>query len=995
MSDSYAGKQARCPKCKTKFIIPGGKDDGALELISEEETAEPAIASRPVNSARGRGDSIWDADPDEDREEFRVGSSIHKAAASEESPHDVGNGDLKAAVGRRSDSSKPKKAAVPPKKAPVATHQESEPVESFQLDFSSERGLGPSVGVASRGTTGRQSAGYLPTPTSQHANGRQARRRSQGLPAWLWLAGGAGALVFVVLLGMLFLGGDKQDQAAGANSDAEAATDPDENTRPQLNRTALFQEDLREKALHARREKPGDNATRQEIIDYIDNGIVKIECQSLVFNAERGQPEYDWTSLGSGFVIDAERRLVATNFHVISHGRNAAIKFRNNQKYGVVGYRAVDPQSDLAIIEVTGLPPNVEELDLATDPDIGTGVQVLAIGHPHGVEFVDTLGKIVTAQPLSQMPIGSQIFLADCPPSTVWLESDVGLKPGNSGGPLLNWKADVIGINTWVDGKNGYSYSSHIKHLETLLANLSEEPVDLNEHFVPGERDRPIPARIVNSLLDQAVSRDWDFKDEESYQEILYLAYCLTVAEGDLELERAIQKAISTLRNKDWNQKKHIQPAAERAGKHFKEGDSDLKRGGRVFVFGEIVDAQPVPSGLIPADQQLTIKVLGGPESFNLGIYAATSSKNGSLIPDVRLSRGDKVVVLGMAAWSRDDGSIVPLALSKAVLPVRIDGVGGKPTASRPSPPRRPAGPFAVEAGPIFKGHRDKIRAVAVAPDGVIAASAADDNTIRIWELATGAELHVFEDNLSKINALAFSADSRTLMAASESKAALVFDLDALNQRGGIGGDGRGPQEPVTGVAHLGDDRVLAGSGDGKAYVFTPGAPGGFSMELGQGPVTAAASLDGRPGQVILGFRDGSGALLEIAQGTTRRSPIPSNGGEVRALAISPQSVYLAMGRASDGSTGKIDLLSIERRRAIGQLTAHTGSISGLAFLGDDRLISVSEDGTNRVWDIQESKELGRIEGHSGAATCVAAVPGTNQCLTGGVDKTLRLWTLK
>jgi S1-C subfamily serine protease len=131
--------------------------------------------------------------------------------------------------------------------------------------------------------------------------------------------------------------------------------------------------------------------------------------------------------------------LIVTNRHVV-RGETAEITFADGRRMqGRVTAR--HPERDLASIKVEadGLPA-VEVGDSAT---VRPGQLVLAIGHPIGFKGAVSVGVVVAA---------GQAATAEGPRTGDWLQADVALLPGNSGGPLLDARGRVVGINAMVSG---------------------------------------------------------------------------------------------------------------------------------------------------------------------------------------------------------------------------------------------------------------------------------------------------------------------------------------------------------------------------------------------------------------------------------------------------------------------------------------------------------------------------------------------------------------
>lgn len=174
-------------------------------------------------------------------------------------------------------------------------------------------------------------------------------------------------------------------------------------------------------------------------------------------------------AIGSGVILTADGRIL-TNNHVVADAANGngqiQIAFNNGDKASarVVG---ADADSDLAVLQaenVSGLTP----ARLGDSSSVQVGDSVVAIGSPEGLQgtvtsgIVSYLGRPVTVQtPGSQDPRSGSPFggpfggngsgAADSSSGTTTykaIQTDAALNPGNSGGPLINAKGEVIGINS-------------------------------------------------------------------------------------------------------------------------------------------------------------------------------------------------------------------------------------------------------------------------------------------------------------------------------------------------------------------------------------------------------------------------------------------------------------------------------------------------------------------------------------------------------------------
>jgi S1-C subfamily serine protease len=178
-------------------------------------------------------------------------------------------------------------------------------------------------------------------------------------------------------------------------------------------------------------------------------GVVQITSTSRgangtdVFgNPVPGQPQQ---ALGSGFVIDKEGHIV-TNYHVIQGASTVEVSFSNQDtvKAKIVG---TDPSTDLALLEVDVPAKALTPLSLADSDAVRVGDPVVAIGNPFGLERTVTAGIVSALQREVRAPNNYTIDHV--------IQTDAPINSGNSGGPLIDARGRVIGVNSQIETANG------------------------------------------------------------------------------------------------------------------------------------------------------------------------------------------------------------------------------------------------------------------------------------------------------------------------------------------------------------------------------------------------------------------------------------------------------------------------------------------------------------------------------------------------------------
>lgn len=157
-----------------------------------------------------------------------------------------------------------------------------------------------------------------------------------------------------------------------------------------------------------------------------------------------GAPSLPPSSLGSGFVIDAEKGYIVTNNHVIRDAEEVRVTFHDDStlEAKIVGR---DEKIDLAVLQVEGK-KNLHAVEFGDSDALRVGDWVVAIGNPFGLGGTVTAG-IISAR---QRDINAG-------PYDDFLQTDASINRGNSGGPMFDLNGRMIGINTAIFSPSGGS----------------------------------------------------------------------------------------------------------------------------------------------------------------------------------------------------------------------------------------------------------------------------------------------------------------------------------------------------------------------------------------------------------------------------------------------------------------------------------------------------------------------------------------------------------
>jgi len=202
------------------------------------------------------------------------------------------------------------------------------------------------------------------------------------------------------------------------------------------------------------------------------------------------------TGLCSGVVID-EVGHILTNFHCVYNQNYIRLYYYDaddwqNYEVNVIG---LDPLADLALLKVIGKEEPMPHLEFAEDAgEIKAGTDVFALGHPMGMVWTVTKGIISSTERYARHPFIKAI------------QTDSAINKGNSGGPLMNMKGEIVGINSLIISKISESAGVGL----AVRGDVAEKSV--KSMLATGRVDRPAIG-IMIVPLNQKKQRNKIIKD--------------------------------------------------------------------------------------------------------------------------------------------------------------------------------------------------------------------------------------------------------------------------------------------------------------------------------------------------------------------------------------------------------------------------------------------------------------------------------------------------
>ncbi len=275
-------------------------------------------------------------------------------------------------------------------------------------------------------------------------------------------------------------------------------------------------------------------------------------------------------------------------------------------------------------------------------------------------------------------------------------------------------------------------------------------------------------------------------------------------------------------------------------------------------------------------------------------------------------------------------------------------------------------------------GHTSQVQSIVFAPDSHTLISGSLDNTIRLWDVESGATLHTVDVG-EPVWSIALSPDGHLLASASKDKTIRLWDPASGNTRGTIKTDGT-----IWAVAFSGDGRSLVSGGD-TINVWDVQKMQLMGTLNGSRASSVAISPDGR----TLATGSDTIALWDM-NSSARLFSLGGPSRTIRCVAFSPDGRMVVSG---DGDT--VRLWDVKSGQLVQTLTGHTEIVRCVAYSPDGRtLASGGWDNKIRLWNTTNYQLLASFSGHAAHIVTMAYSPDGQTLASGGEDNTIKIWSL-
>ncbi len=394
-------------------------------------------------------------------------------------------------------------------------------------------------------------------------------------------------------------------------------------------------------------------------------------------------------------------------------------------------------------------------------------------------------------------------------------------------------------------------------------------------------------------------------------------------------------------------------------------------------------------NGTIWLRNAATGQPIGNPVTGNTGpVNSVAFSPDGKTLA----SGSNGEVQLWNAATGQPTGTILRTGDIKPVNSVAFSPDGGTlATGSSDDTVRLWDRATGQQIGPSLTGHTGWVQSVAFSPDGSTLASGSTDHTVRLWNVAIAQPMgNPLNERAASISSVAFSPNGKILADGNADGTVRLLAAPTGKQIASLATQKAGA---VNSIAFSPDGKTLASgyaNGTIRLWDVATGQPIGNPLTGRTAAVNSVAfSPDGKT--LASGYGNGTIRLWDVATGQPIGNPLTGNAGPVNSVAFSPDGQTLASANQND----TVQLWNVATRRQIHPpLTGHTYAVQSVAFSSQGTLASSSVDYTIRLWNPATGHQLPQspLTGDTETVNSVAFSPDGQTLASGDADGTVRLW---
>jgi len=288
-------------------------------------------------------------------------------------------------------------------------------------------------------------------------------------------------------------------------------------------------------------------------------------------------------------------------------------------------------------------------------------------------------------------------------------------------------------------------------------------------------------------------------------------------------------------------------------------------------------------------------------------------------------------------------------------------------------------------------GHKGWIKDIAVTSDGQRVISSSSDGIMKIWDLASGSEIHTISGGgYADMDAVAVTPDGQYVISSSRDNTLKVWNLTARTSRSVP----YGHEGTVNAIAVTSNSRyAVSGSSDGTIKVWDM-ASGKEVRTLYDGNMVEAVAVTPDGKRIVSGSWDCALKVWSLRTGRRLRT-FTGHIQRVEGVAVTPDGHHAISAAYQSGSTLKVWDISNGLFKREAEYTFSASNAVAVAVTSDgQRAVSASWDKTLTIWNLQTGQQECTLTGHNGEVLAVAVTPDGRRVISGSRDQTLKVWDL-
>jgi WD40 repeat protein/serine/threonine protein kinase len=286
-----------------------------------------------------------------------------------------------------------------------------------------------------------------------------------------------------------------------------------------------------------------------------------------------------------------------------------------------------------------------------------------------------------------------------------------------------------------------------------------------------------------------------------------------------------------------------------------------------------------------------------------------------------------------------------------------------------------------------LKGHTGDVESVCLSANGRHALSGSFDDTLKLWDVASGRSLRTLEGHTNWVESVCLSGDGRLALSGSWDATLKLWEVASGRCLRTLAGH----TDRVSSVCLSGDGRyALSGSYDYTVRLWE--VPSGRCLRTFEGHkgfvYSVCLSVDGR--RALSGSDDRTLRLWEVASGRCLRT-FEGHTNWVQSVCLSADGRHALSG----GKDKTLKLWEVASGRCVRTFEGHTGIVYSVCLSVDGRhALSGSDDHTVKLWEVASGRCVRTFEGHTGSVSSVCLSADGRHALSASSDKTVRVWEL-